>query len=176
MDKLTPEKAKWLAERYYKGMEKRDASMASEFYTEDFVLQDDGAVDLVRGIKEAEAFLQNMYNTWPDLRFQLLKEPCIGIDGVTVAFLVRATSSRKSRRKFTGPTAQWEFVSFYTVDLEQEKHIDNPLEEAISKLNADIQDIRSTRTDRASACMSLEKLQEQCRQLILQIHALSRNY
>lgn len=56
------------------------------------------------------------------------------------------------------------------------KHIDNPLEEAISKLNADIQDIRSTRTDRASACRSLEKLQEQCRQLILQIHALSRNY
>ncbi len=121
MDKLTPEKAKWLAERYYRGMEKRDASMASEFYTEDFVLQDDGAVDLVRGIKEAEAFLQNMYNTWPDLKFQLLKEPCIGIDGVTVAFLVRATSSRKSRRRFTGPTAQWEFASFYTVDLEQEK-------------------------------------------------------
>ena len=86
--------------------------MASEFYTEDFVLQDDGAVDLVKGIKEAEAFLQNMYNTWPDLKFQLLKEPCIGIDGVTVAFLVRATSSRKSRRKFTGPTAQWEFASF----------------------------------------------------------------
>ena len=121
MKKLTPEKARWLAERYYKGMEKRDASMAKEFYTEDFVLQDDGAVDLVKGIKEAEAFLQNMYNTWPDLKFQLLKEPCIGLDGVTVAFLVRATSSRKSRRKFTGPTAQWEFASFYTVDLEQEK-------------------------------------------------------
>lgn len=69
--------------------------MAKIFYTEDFVLQDDGAVDLVKGIKEAEAFLQNMYNTWPDLKFQLLKEPCIGIDGVTVAFLVRATSSRK---------------------------------------------------------------------------------
>ena len=28
---------------------------------------------------------------------------------------------RKSRRKFTGPTAQWDFASFYTVDLEQEK-------------------------------------------------------
>ena len=79
MEKLTPEKAKWLAERYYKGMEKRDASMAREFYTEDFVLQDDGAVDLVRGIKEADAFLQNMYDTWPDLKFQLLKEPCKGI-------------------------------------------------------------------------------------------------
>ena len=62
-----------------------------------------------------------MYNTWPDLKFELMKEPCIGIDGVTVAFLVRATSSRKSRRIFTGPTAQWEFASFYTVDLEQEK-------------------------------------------------------
>lgn len=121
MEKLTPEKALWLAERYYKGMEKRDASMARVFYTEDFVLQDDGAVDLIRGIDEAEAFLQNMYNTWPDLKFELIKEPAIGIDGVTVAFLVRATSSRKSRRKFTGPTAQWEFASFYTVDLEQEK-------------------------------------------------------
>ena len=32
MEKLTPEKAKWLAERYYKGMEKRDASMAKIFY------------------------------------------------------------------------------------------------------------------------------------------------
>jgi len=53
------------------------------------------------------------------------------------------------------------------------EHIDNPLEEAISKLNADIQDIRSTRTNRASACRSLEKLQEQCRQLIIQIHALT---
>ena len=27
MEKLTPEKAKWLAERYYRGMEKRDPSM-----------------------------------------------------------------------------------------------------------------------------------------------------
>ena len=38
MDKLTPEKAKWLAERYYKGMEQRDPSMANIFYTDDFVL------------------------------------------------------------------------------------------------------------------------------------------
>lgn len=45
-EKLTPKKAKWLAERYYGGMEKRDPSMAKIFYTEDFVLQDDGAVEV----------------------------------------------------------------------------------------------------------------------------------
>lgn len=51
-------------------------------------------------------------------------------------------------------------------------YIDSPLEEAISKLNSDIRDIRSTRTNRASECKHLEQLQEQCRQLIVQIHAL----
>lgn len=50
-------------------------------------------------------------------------------------------------------------------------YIDKPLEEAIAKLNADIQDIRSTRANKASACRDLERLQEQCRRLIIQIHS-----
>lgn len=42
MEKLTPERAKWLAERYYKGMEKRDASMAKIFYWYQNVIKENG--------------------------------------------------------------------------------------------------------------------------------------
>lgn len=52
-------------------------------------------------------------------------------------------------------------------------NINRPLENPIADLDRNIQDIRNTRLDRSKNCRILEKLQEDCRILIRDIHSES---
>jgi hypothetical protein len=121
IDTLTPEHARRIAERYYAKLNTNNPDIVPEVYTEDLRLEDDGSIDVVIGHAGARTFLETMFKTWPDAHFELLRDPFIGSDGASMGLLVRGTSSRKSRRKSTGKTAMWEFVSFYEVDLETER-------------------------------------------------------
>lgn len=121
LEKLTPADARRIAERYYAKLNTNNPDVVSEVYTPDLRLEDDGAVDVITGHDGARAFLENMFKTWPNAHFELLRDPFIGSDGKSMALLVRGTSSRKSWRKSTGKTVMWEFASFYEVDLETER-------------------------------------------------------
>ena len=50
-------------------------------------------------------------------------------------------------------------------------NVNRPLENSISVIDGNIQEIRNTRADRSTSCRTLENLQRECRYLIQDIHA-----
>lgn len=50
-------------------------------------------------------------------------------------------------------------------------NVNRPLENSISVIDGNIQEIRNTRADRSTSCRALENLQRECRYLIQDIHA-----
>lgn len=53
-----------------------------------------------------------------------------------------------------------------------QKNIVNPLEEPISEIDRKIREIRKSRNDRNKICLKMETLQNECQNLIREIHAL----
>ncbi|APH46007.1 hypothetical protein BMW26_14365 [Microbacterium sp. 1.5R] len=121
IDRLTPEHARRIAERYYAKLNSHDPDIVPEVYTPDLRLEDDGSADVVLGHAGARTFLETMFATFPGVHFELLRDPFLGSDGRSMGLLVRGTSTRASRRRSTGATVMYEFASFYEVDLETER-------------------------------------------------------